>query len=214
MKMSQVGIRKFCPTRWTVRGSSINSILENFNALKELWEESSQLQPDVEGQIIGVHTRMSQFRCLFGLKLCERILLVTDNLSKTLQNQSMTAAEGQVIAMLTIQTLEKMRNEDTFKLFFQRLEQLRVFTDSEDPTLPRRKRAPKRLEVGDGIGYHATTVEEHYRIQYYEVLDLAISGIKKRFDQPGYAMYKNVEQLLVKAANDDYSTELQEVAVA
>ena len=33
-----VGIRTFCPTRWTVRGDSICSILENYNILIELWD--------------------------------------------------------------------------------------------------------------------------------------------------------------------------------
>jgi len=43
-------------------------------------------------------------------------------------------------------------------------------------------------------------------------LDLAISSIQDHFDQPGYAMYKNLECLLLKAANQaDYSAELQEV---
>ena len=36
---SSVGIRNFCPTRWTVRGDPIESILMNYNDLKVLWEE-------------------------------------------------------------------------------------------------------------------------------------------------------------------------------
>ena len=44
-------------------------------------------------------------------------------------------------------------------------------------------------------------VEDHYCRQYYEVLDIAIATITKRFDQPGYVMYKNLESLLVSAAN-------------
>ena len=34
-----VGIRTFCPTRWTVRGNSVGSILENYTILSQLWEE-------------------------------------------------------------------------------------------------------------------------------------------------------------------------------
>ena len=33
---------------------------------------------------------------------------------------------------------------------------------------------------------------------YFEALDYAVSGIKEHFDQPGYKMYKNLEQLFVK----------------
>ncbi len=65
------GIRKYCPTRWTVRGTSINSVLENYNTLNELWESCLQmsLQPDVKGRIIGIQTQMSKFKLLFGLKI-------------------------------------------------------------------------------------------------------------------------------------------------
>ena len=41
---------------------------------------------------------------------------------------------------------------------------------------------------------------------------MAISSIQDRFDQPGYATYKNLESLLLKVANQpNYSAKLQEV---
>ena len=41
---------------------------------------------------------------------------------------------------------------------------------------------------------------------------MAYARIQVRFDQPGYAIYRNLESLLLKAANqENYSTELQEV---
>ena len=33
------GIRSFCSTRWTVGGDAIESILDNYEALKRLWDE-------------------------------------------------------------------------------------------------------------------------------------------------------------------------------
>ncbi len=83
--------------------------------------------------------------------------------------------------MLTKKPLEKMRNEDDFKLFFEHLQKLQSCKGTEEPYIPRRKRAPKRFEIGDGIGYHADSVEEFYKNQYYEALDLAIVSIKDRF---------------------------------
>lgn len=52
--ISNNGIRTFCPTRWTVRGASIASILDNHVVLKRLWDECLQtdLFPDVKGRII------------------------------------------------------------------------------------------------------------------------------------------------------------------
>ena len=52
--VSGVGITSFCPTRWTVRGDSVCSILENFNILIEVWDEclDTKLEPDVKGFLV------------------------------------------------------------------------------------------------------------------------------------------------------------------
>ena len=36
---SSIGIRAMCPTRWTVRGDAVESIIENYVVLKQLWSE-------------------------------------------------------------------------------------------------------------------------------------------------------------------------------
>ena len=38
-----------------------------------------------------------------------------------------------------------------------------------------------------------------YRQQYYEVLDFVISSITARFDQPGFKLYRDLQELLLKA---------------
>ena len=85
---SPIGIRTFCHTRWTVRGDAIESILVNYGTLSSLWEQCllspTRLDPDAKARIIGVRWQTTTFNLLFGLKLCERILKMTDNLSKTL----------------------------------------------------------------------------------------------------------------------------------
>ena len=211
---SSTGIRTFCPTRWSVRGDSIESIIMNYNSLNVLWEEclETNLQPDVKGRIVGVQAQMHQFSLLFGLKLCERILKITDNLSKILQKKSLSAAEAQHVTELTVTTLKKMRTENGFGLFFKLVITVQESTATNPPTLPRKRKAPQRFEVGTGEGYHSSTVEESYMQHYYEALDSAVSTIKNRFDQPGYFMCCNLENLLIKVAcQQDFNVELQNV---
>ena len=75
--------------------------------------------------------------------------------------------------------------------------------------LPRKRRAPQRFEVCTGEGSHSSTVDDHYRQAYFEVLDLAIASIS---DQPGYAIYQNLESLIVSAANcEPFDRHLKEV---
>jgi len=75
---------------------------------------------------------------------------------------------------------------------------------------PRRWKAPRRYSDGDSDGSHSETAEDMYRVAYFEAIDMAISTVQDRFDQPGYAMYRNLENLLLKATRgEDYSDELQ-----
>lgn len=62
--------------------------------LIKLWDEclDTKLELDIKG-IIGVKTQMSHYKLLFGLHLCERILKITDNLSKTLQMEKLSAQQ-------------------------------------------------------------------------------------------------------------------------
>ena len=99
-----LGIQAMCPTRWTVTGDTIESIIEHYNTPSQLWDEflETQLDPDVEGRIIGVQAQMTTLDLLFGLL---KIFKITDSLSRTLQKQSISAAEGQSVAELTVNTL-------------------------------------------------------------------------------------------------------------
>ena len=122
-----------------MRGDSITSILDNYTVLKQLWEEclnTTSLLPEVKGRIFSVRAQMSQYNLLFGLILCERILKITGNLSRTLQKQSLSATEAQYIATLTVKTLKDMRTDEAFWLFFEWVEILRNSTDTEGPSLP------------------------------------------------------------------------------
>lgn len=57
--------------------------------------------------------------------------------------------------------------------------------------------------------YNPVSVEETNRKYYFEELDLAFNCIKDRIEQPGYALYSNLENLLAKAiSGQTYDTEL------
>ena len=60
----------------------------------------------------------------------------------------MSAAEGQAIAELTVRTLKTMRNDESFALFFDLVNRFCELTGTDPPVLPRKRRAPQRLEVG------------------------------------------------------------------
>ena len=136
------GVRILCPTRWTVRAEALLSIISNYEALQLLWEESLDFVKEAEmrSRIVGVSASMKSFDFLFGAVLGEMLLRHSDNLSRTLQSHHMSAVEGQTVASMTIKTLQSLRSDESFKLFWTKtLKMVNDLIGVNEPTLRRRK---------------------------------------------------------------------------
>ena len=76
--------------------------------------------------------------------------------------------------------------------------------------LPRRTRAPRRIEIGTGESTYPVTAQDYYRRIYFEAIDLMMNAIDQRFDQPSFDTYAKMESLLIKTLNSqDKSEELK-----
>ena len=189
-----VGFRVLCPTRWTVRNETFQSILDNYSALLELWETILNDKPDSEtrARVNGIDSQMKTFDFYFGASLLHNVLSHTDNLSKTLQHTRLNAAEGQHLVRMTTTTLKSIRTEEMYKLFWQKIITQANELDIAEPTLPRKRKAPRRYEVGVGTGVTPSSPEDHFKAIYYEALDTVIGCIGDRFKQEGYQMYSKL----------------------
>ena len=115
------GIRVLCPTRCTVRADALNSILDNFDVLLELWTESLERvnNTEMKARAQGVAAQMMKFDYFFGVCLGLLILRHTDNRSRMMQKADISAAEGHVIIAMTVSTLRSSRNDASFDLFWE-----------------------------------------------------------------------------------------------
>ena len=211
MAVDSLGIRVLCPTRWTVRAEALKSVLDNFDVLLRLWDESLEIVKDTEmkARIQGVSAQMKKFDFFFGVSLGYLIMRHTDNLSRTLQKKEMSAAAGQEVMLLTLSSLKSVRDDSSFELFWQRVCASAEEVDVDKPTLPRRRKVPRRIDDGEAATF-PETVEDYYRPIYFEAIDLITSCLADRFDQPGYKTYGKVQALLLKAAaSQPYDEELK-----
>ena len=87
-----------------VRAEALQSILDNYSVLHELWIESIDIVKDTEmkARILGVASQMKNFDYFYGVSLGNLILQHSDNLSRTLQKADISAAEGQAVAAMTV----------------------------------------------------------------------------------------------------------------
>ncbi len=208
------GIWLLCPTRWTVRADALASVTSNFQVLQQTWEESIEVVSDSEtkARIRGVSSVMSTFDYLFGNMLGEMLLKNADNLSRSLQIKTLSAAEGQQIAKMTVQTLKSLRNDSSFHLYWSKISKIAADLDVGEPQLPRRRRVPRRYDEGTSEGDYHSDPKAHYRQIYYEAIDLIVNCIENRFDQPGYKKYESLQTLLLKACQlEDFENELHTV---
>lgn len=71
-------------------------LVASYATLQHTWEEAIDVARDTETKVRkgGVSAQITKFDFLFDMILGEMLLCHSDNLSKTLQNKSISAAEG------------------------------------------------------------------------------------------------------------------------
>ena len=163
----------------------MESVVSNYIVFQNLWEEVKDLTNDSEVQacIVGVQAQMEKFELLFGLVLSIRILKHTNNLSKTLQSPELTSADGQKLAYLTCQTLEKIRNDECFDLFWDKVILLQKEFEVNDPSCQERGKHLDGMKVEVKIIFTSPK-----RFVMFSVLDLIYSYVRERFHQRGYGL--------------------------
>ena len=196
------GIRVLCPTRWTVRAEALSSIINNYKVLQHTWEEAVEVVQDTDTKA-RIHGVASTFEYIFGNLLGQMVLKHADNLSSTLQNKSLSAADGQQIAKMTIETLRSCRNDHSYDLFWKNTCQRANSLHVGEPQLPRRRILPRRYDDGLSSGHFHDDPMSFYKQKYYEAIDLIVSCIEERFHQPRYKIYNSLESLLMKACKQE-----------
>ena len=201
------GLAKFSATRWTVRATCFRRIFENYQSLIETWKECLKkggLSAEIKARIIGCLAKMKTFEYFFAILLGERLFAHTDNLSATLQSKNMSAVTGQQLACQTVETLKRIRSDDSFLLFYENvLKKKEKINEVAKPTLKRKINVPNRYDLGKAVGEHPATPKDHYRKVYFEALDLLISHIEERFNQPSFQVYQRLENLLIKSLSEE-----------
>ena len=68
------------------------------------------------------------------------------------------------------------------------------------PVLPRSRQPPRRYNSGTQEYTHPSP-KELYRQQYYEVIDLLVNEMDRRFDQETFSILQEMETLLIESCN-------------
>ena len=112
-----------------------------------------------------------------------------------LQAKNITVQEATCGADLLIARMKSLRTEEKFGMFFDEVEK-KSYNLTEEPALPRFRKIPRRDNDGS-MPHHYQTQKDQYMHIYFEVLEVIVGEIERRFDQPDLKTIKDVEQLML-----------------
>lgn len=195
-------LKPLCPTRWTVRTDAIGAVLDNYEALKATLEDVVVEGGDVGLKADGMLARLGKFSTLFGLRLSYLVFSAGEELSRTLQSKDCSIQFALNSSNLTRNYYKRLRSDEEFNNFYDG-----VVKESEGkteaPSLARQRKTPARLDDG-AAGHCFSSPKAFHRQQYFEVLDLLHQELLRRFDQKSFSLLRDVEQLLLRAANANH----------
>ena len=141
--------------------------------MNEVWVECLKEVTDtkIKAHIRGIQSQMSKFDFYYGVVLGELILHHTDNLSRTLQKSDISAAEGQNVAGLVVKTLQSLRSDNSFKLFWEKNKREANRLGVMEPCLPRHRKTSRRLDNVPSSSYSfPVSFEDHFQQIYFEAI--------------------------------------------
>ena len=109
-------LKPLCPTRWTVKHKTFQSVLVNYEPLLETLDRissgsdgSSRLE--IRSKAGGIYQSLQTFDCLFGIMLSERFFGLADSLSSSLQGKNLTAFDAKKVAETVSKKLLSLRTD-------------------------------------------------------------------------------------------------------
>ena len=107
---------------------------------------------------------------------------------------------------LVIVSLRTKRAAAEFDKFWNQLISEVSQVDVEEPTLPRKRKMPKRFDEFASHHFYETP-KYLYRRAYFEAYDNVIQGIEMRFQQKVFLIYKNIQDIFLNAINGKDSSQ-------
>ncbi|KAL8583716.1 hypothetical protein ACOMHN_037439 [Nucella lapillus] len=162
----------------------MNTLIDNYPVLQVTLEEVAKGYDEYSRKASGLLSLMQNFSKMFGLQLSKQVFGATETLSNTLQHKQTTCRDAQAAVDICLAFLESIRTDAAFCAFFQKTKE-----DAEDVCDEPSIRRHYRLQY--------TNPETYFRAEYFQVLDLVMEDIKRRFHQDTFGFAREMEGVLM-----------------
>lgn len=193
-------LRPLCPTRWTVKTASLQSIASNYSALMEFLEDLSvNDKGDAGGRANGLLLHLQKFSTFFSLKLMLKFFSRMETVNTALQKSQLHLQSAKQMIDTLREDLKFLR--ERFRDFWENTTTAAHDLNLESPTVPRQRKIPRRLEDGGAPAHVFQTPEAMYRQQYLELMDTASTSLDFRFSPSAFKLMHDVERFVTGKDN-------------
>ena len=157
---------------------------------------------------------MAKTKTFIGVTMCQTLFGPCEELAKALQAVNTTATGAMRAANVLLTHLRKLRDEHEFDHLYTQgqidTSQFGLTVTTESDCQPHRQvRPPARNEMQPNTGSpHVFTEKEKMRSEYYAALDVLISEVECRFDQPALSHLTTLENIL---STDEVSDDARKI---
>ena len=190
-------LRSLCPTRWTVRNTSIYSVLLSYKSLLKTLDEVSKGNDEYAAKAKGLMMKIEYFDIFFGLKL-SFIFTASERFSSNLQAKDTIIQKATRGASLLVYHCKSVCAESKFDVCYADILEQSVGL-TEEPCLSRNHRRPIRLDDGEHP-HNYQVPKDRYRHIYLEVLELVYREIESRFDRADFRIMQSLREYITKSS--------------
>lgn len=192
-----------CPIRWCIRGSACKRMIAVYDVtLKTLSAISSDMSTRAEVRVkaTALAKKGSKAETFFGLLVCEKLFSECEVVAKKLQGNGVSAVALAEMVQVLVVRISTLRSEVEFNKLVEETNVAVTKNGLGMPDTGRMKRTPSRYRHSENATPEQLADEDgiaKWRRAYYQVMDLALEEVKRRFDQDGMKVAAKREQLLL-----------------
>ncbi|XP_054267247.1 zinc finger MYM-type protein 1-like [Macrosteles quadrilineatus] len=198
-------IKPLCPTRWIYRKGQINEILQKYPLILKTLNELTERKYEGASGLLSVFEDGTTY---LGLIMGRKVVELLELLNKSFQGEKKTVVGLYESVKLIVDGLQNLRTNQQFSSVYEECAKSIAELGLEELRLPRRKKVPKKISEGNAndYGYEFTSTEEHFRREYFEVIETAVHGLKTRIlEQAGMKKQIQLEKVLLRRDGYDVS---------
>lgn len=202
-----VNLRKFCPTRWTLKASSLRSVLSNYSSIITFFSETASEERTEAGAKASAFLRMLfKFESFIMLTLLTKVFSRMEALNAALQKRMLRFDQAEKMVKSVTASVAELKH--SFPLVWKEVLAEAGKVGVVDPCVPaaRRKKTPHRYQEGSSA-HVFTSAEDMYRQRYYEVLDTVLSSLSDRYLPEMWQHMSHIEQFATGKQDEAYITQ-------